>query len=72
MNTRVTLTRVIQQYADINIGGVESEDEARERVEEILSNKAARARVLQDVKWFGADVVEDVCVEHVQLDEGKK
>jgi hypothetical protein len=59
MNVRVTISRVVRQYAELMIAGVESPEVALCQVKEDLMIPVRRARVLREVAWFGTDLLSD-------------
>lgn len=72
MRARVTLTRAVRQYLDVEIGHVESLEEAAEQIAETLAHPDRRARLLHGLLWFGTEIEVDTditVVEVVSLDK---
>lgn len=59
MNVRVTVSRVIRQYAEIAVSGVEGTEEAIRHVRANLPIPVRRARLLKDVVWYGDTLLSD-------------
>jgi hypothetical protein len=55
MRCRVTVTRVVRQYADIEVDKVDSVDAAAESVEDQLKFPDERERLLKGLTWFGTE-----------------
>lgn len=69
MRARVTLTRTIRQYLDIELPHTESLEEAAEQIDATLAQPDRRARLLNGLQWFGNEAETDVSViEVVSLD----
>ena len=59
MKVRVTLSRLVRQYAEIDVQSVETIEEAINRIEEELREKGApRARRLRGLEWTEHELQE--------------
>lgn len=59
MRVRVTIARLVAQYADVLIADVESIDEAEAQVAAAIESPGpARQRLLKKLTWFGDTLQE--------------
>jgi hypothetical protein len=66
MRVQVTLTRVIRQYTEVFIERVESVEQATAQVDEGLTDRLGKARLLKGASWFGDEIIEDVTLAESQ------